>query len=645
MKDVHDSDELRALRRKLYARSSAANAIEQHGLTDRPVDVSRNWDLPQTPQPVVEEIPVATPTPEVATDTPGQPPKPRRRYRSYIMIFSLLVFIFGVGLSSLYLYFGGNQISSEQIEVTLNGPFTIGGGETIDLQVGVTNQNDIAIESATLVMKYPSGTRSIGEAPRTLFEERIPIRDISAGEFRNVPVRVAIFGEEQSTQNVSATLEYRIAGSNSLFYKDADPLEFTISSSPLLVRLESVEKVASGQTVDVTMTIVSNASSPLTDILISGQYPNGFRFESSSPSPVFGDNVWRIDELMPEETTQITLTGVVTGLTEESFRINVSAGPAQPDNPYIVGSVLTETSLDFFIERPFIDVIASIEGDTSSPVVISQGERSEVEVIVTNTLEETVYDMMVEVIPGGNSLNENSIQGETGFYDSNSGTVRWEVSNNRQFAVVRSGESRKLKFTVNPTAPRATASYDLEVNVYARRVAERSASEQLVGTAQIAARYSSEVSMGSQVSHNAIFNDGGPIPPTVGERTSYTLTMVAEAGVNDLTDAIVNTSLPVYVEWMDSMQGDGDLIYNDVSKQLEWRAGNILSGARKEISFQVAITPSTSQVGSTPILLRTQSLRASDRFTDERLQGEAESLNTELSTEFGFAEENGKVQR
>jgi len=96
---------------------------------------------------------------------------------------------------------------------------------------------------------------------------------------------------------------------------------------------------------------------------------------------------------------------------------------------------------------------------------------------------------------------------------------------------------------------------------------------------------------------------------------------------------------------MDSMQGDGDLIYNDVSKQLEWRAGNILSGARKEISFQVAITPSTSQVGSTPILLRTQSLRASDRFTDERLQGEAESLNTELSTEFGFAEENGKVQR
>ncbi len=668
MTDVHDSEELRALRRKLYARSSAANSVQQHELSNPEVDVSRNWNLPNQPQPQVQAQPqpqVVTPAPAAAQPTqvtspvtrpqesvvenaPAAPApvKRRRRYRTFILIASLLVFIFGVGLSSLYLYMGGNQISSAQIDIDLQGPFTIGGGEVLKMQVSLGNQNTVPIESATLVMKYPPGTRSVGEAPRNLFEERIPIRNIAPNEYRNVPVSVIVFGEEQSEQNISATIEYRIAGSSGTFYKDAEPLKFSISSSPLLVRLESVEKVASGQTVDVTMTLVSNASSPLKDILVSAEYPNGFRFESADPSPVFGQNVWRVDELLPQESKTITLTGVVLGLTEETFRINVDAGPALPDNPFIVGSVLAETGIDFFIERPFINVVTKINGDSNSTHVLEQDETSRVDVLVTNTLEETVYDMFVEVIPGGNVLDEQSISAGSGFYDSNSGTVQWRVANNSTFAVIRPGETRSLSFGVRTAEVQSTAAYDLVVNVYARRVAERSASEQLIGTAQTGVKFSSEIFTGSQVGRNdAGLSDRGPIPPKVGEETTYTLTMVAEAGVNDIVDVIGNASLPVHVKWLNSVEGDGDLVFNPVSKQLEWKAGNILSKARKQVSFQVAITPSTSQVGSSPTLMNSQTLRATDRFTDARLQSSAGPVYTELSTEAGFEEENGKVQR
>lgn len=644
MKDIHDSKELRSLRRKLYARTSAASAVEQHGLTDRPIDVSRNWDLPVT-QPeettgTSKEVAVTTDT----TDPEAAAPKPRRRYRSVILGLSLIIFIFGVGLSSLYLYFGGNQISSAQIAISLDGPFTAGGGEVVNLEVGLTNENDVPVESATLVMKYPPGSRSVGENPRTLFEERIPIQDIAPGDSRVIPVQVAVFGEEQSAQQITATLEYRIANSNGTFYKEADPLEFTISSSPLVVRLESVEKVSSGQTVDLTMTVVSNASSPLQDVLVSTAYPDGFRYESAYPSPVFGDNIWRIDELLPEASETITITGIVVGLSEEAFRINVTAGPAQPDNPYLVGSVLAEAGIDYVIERPFIDVVTAINDRNTGPVVLEQGEQSTVTVEVTNTLEESIYDMMVEVVPGGNALSETSINSDSGFYDSNSGTVRWEVANNSSFSVIKPGESRVLSFGISPTAPRTTASFDLIVNIYARRVAETSAAEQLVGTAAVEAKYSSVLFTGSQAGHNAgIFTDSGTIPPVVGTETTYTLTMVAEAGVNDLTDAVITTSLPVYVDWKDAVQGDGEIIYNDVAQQLEWRTGNILSNARKEVSFQVGITPSVSQVGATPLLMNRQTFRATDRFTGARLQAIADPVFTELSTEAGYPEDNGQV--
>lgn len=663
-KDLRDQEEMDDLRRRLYDRQSAADSIERHGLSDTPVDVSRNWDIPNRFEATHDVQPPArqqeildgqaeaieagtadTVVPEQPSDTPVAAPKPKRRYRLWILAGSLMIFIFGVGFSSLYLYLGGNEISSDNIALSVNGPFTIGGGQVMDLQVGVTNQNSVAIDAATLIMRYPAGTRSVGEAPRNLLEERIPIESIAAGGVRNVPVQVTVFGEERTSQEIQATIEYRVAGSNSLFYKDADPFQYSITSSPLVLRLTSDEKVAAGQTVDVTMTVVSNASEPLRDVLISAEYPSGFRYESAAPSPVFGNNVWRVDELLPEESIDIVLTGVVVGLTEESFQINFSAGPAQADNQYIVGSILAESNIDFFIERPFIDVLTTIDGSTDRSVIIEQGKKSGVDVEITNTLDETVYDMVVEVVPGGNALNEKSIFGANGFYDSNSGTVRWEVANNRTFAEVQPGESRKLSFDVTPDAPKATASYDLVVNVYAKRIAETSAAEQLIGTALIEAKYSSELFVGSQAGHGGAFAASGPIPPLVGETTTYTMTMVAEAGVNDLTDVVLNTSLPVYVEWPDNIQGDGELIFNPVSKQIEWLPGNIIAGARKEVSFQVEITPSLSQQGSSPMLLRSQSARATDRFTGERLQAGAPAVYTELSTEAGYAEDNGVVGR
>lgn len=655
-KSLREHAELDALRQELYARDSAVQSIERHGLSDAPVEVSRNWDIPKKPevtrpQPEPQSTPVAAEvaTPEIkltAADQSAAPAsKPMRRYRVWILAVSFVVFVLAAGLSTLYVYLGGNQISSANIALSVNGPFTIGGGETMDLQVGVTNQNDVPIESATLIMKYPNGTRSIGEAPRNLFEERIPIEPVPPGGAQNIPVQVAVFGEPNVEQVINATIEYRIEGSNSLFSKDAEPLTFTISSSPLVLRLESVEKVASGQTVDVKMTVVSNASTPVRNVLVSAEYPNGFRFESAEPAPVFGNNVWQVDELLPEESVVIDMTGVVVGLTEESFQINFSAGPARADNPYIVASTLAESSINFFIERPFIDVLTTIDGETDRSVILEQGETSTVEVAITNTLEETVYDMVVEVVPGGNALNEDSIVGANGFYDSNSGTVRWEVSNNSSFAQVAPGEERSLSFNVTPERPKPTASYDLVVNVYARRVAETNAAEQLIGTALIEAKYSSELFVGSQAGHGRIFTGSGSIPPVVGETTTYTLTMVAEAGVNDLTDVILNTSLPVYVEWPDKVQGDGDLVYNPVSKQIEWKPGNILSGGRKEISFQVEFTPSRSQRGQSPVLLRSQTARATDRFTGQRLQAEADPVYTELSTEAGYEKENGVVVR
>jgi hypothetical protein len=137
----------------------------------------------------------------------------------------------------------------------------------------------------------------------------------------------------------------------------------------------------------------------------------------------------------------------------------------------------------------------------------------------------------------------------------------------------------------------------------------------------------------------------GPQPPMVGEETEYLLTLVAEAGVNDVTGAIIETSLPLYVDWKDDYSAPGNVTYNTVTKKLEWDIGTIDAGQRKELNMKVGIQPSLSQFDTEPVILNRQQYRANDRFTGELLQDSAPAVTTELSTEMGLEEGNGTIIR
>lgn len=654
MKRLYTEEQIEEMRKRLYDRGSEVEKIVRHELSETKVNVNRDWVNNQPPRSVNSNSdPKTNSADENDLEIQGVRPddlvimaevEPKRRYRSFILIGSFVIFIMVALVSSLFIYFGGNRFSGDNIQISIEGKPLIGGGEVMDLKISVKNENDIPIDAATLIVKYPSGTRSTGDSPRNLYEERIPLNEIGIGSVQDIPLQVVVFGEENAEQKISATVEYRVNGSNGMFYKDADPLSYRISSSPISLRIDSVEKVASGQLIDVVLTLASNASTPLKNVLVTALYPNGFAYESAEPQPAYSQNVWQINELMPEQSFKIKLKGVVSGLTEEKIHINFTAGTASADNQFIVDAVLDEVRTDFLIEQPFIDVEIAIDGDTDREAVISEGQDSFVNVIVRNTLDETVYDLAVEVIPKGNAIGGESIGGQSGFYDSNSGKIRWEVSNNQNFAKVKPGDSRSLKFSIRPNSVRTTASYEVDVNVYAKRLADSSALETLIGSNHAVAKYSSHLSLKGQAGRNtSTFKDSGPVPPKVGETTTYTVTLVAEAGANNINGVVVETSLPLYVDWLNEYEADGKVTYNSVSKKIEWNIGDIDLEKRKELSFKVALKPSASQVRSIPSLINSQIIRGNDSFTNERLQDEAPAVKTELSPEMGFSDGNGTV--
>lgn len=646
MSGIKDQDRIEALRKRLYERGKPTVQHENHHLTDKKENVHTTWEAPPEPKAVVSEPEVVEPLVAESPNTPTMAPtKQKRGYRLKLVLFGLLFFVLAVGISSGFLIFGNKSISAENITITVTGPFTIGGGETLPLQVGITNDNTVAIEAATLIVEYPRGTLSATDERTELRTEHLALDQVASGETINVPLRALVFGEENDEKNVKVSIEYRVKGSNATFFKEADPLRFKINSSPVIVRVTALRKVSSGQETDIEIEITSNAPTVLPEILVKAEYPLGFDFTTSNPDPISAQNVWLIENLEPEESKTIVITGIVVGKETDEHAINFTVGVPNERDQQTLASVFATAQTEFEIEQPFLNIDLEIGGVSNSIVVIEPGQHSGASIEIENTLDDTLYDIVVEVQLGGNALSDLDVGPPNGFYDSLSNKIIWDVSNAPELSELFPGKKTRLAFGIEPSVETLrTPQITLDVNVRARRVSETEVAETLLGTAKSIIKVASDPNIRTDVGfNNGVFSDSGPIPPIAEQPTKYSISFMIENGSNEISDAVTTATLPSYVTWLEQTSGAGDISYNPAGRTVTWRVGSVGANAAAFGSFQVSLSPSKSQIDSTPTLVSEQRMKATDLFTGTVVRSVNSAVTTEMSQEAGHPRDNGRV--
>jgi hypothetical protein len=513
------------------------------------------------------------------------------------------------------------------------------------VQVGIHNNNQVAIESATLIVEYPRGTLSANEERKELYSERLPLDQVAAGETINVPLRAIVFGEENQEQEIIVSVEYRVAGSNALFFKEAEPLRFKISSSPLVVKVDALKKISSGQETELTLEITSNAQNAMSDVLLTAEYPLGFSFTSANPAPTSGQNQWQIDTLDPGEKVTISITGVVVGQATDEHAINFAIGVPNERDSRTLASIFATAQTQFEIEQPFLDIDLEIAGVINGTAVVKPIERSSVSIEVTNTLQDSIYDIVAEVQLSGNAISDLEVGPPSGFYDSNSKKITWDISSSPELEDLAPGETARLTFAIAPSEAAITSpEIDIAVNIKARRVSESQAAETLTGTAKGTMKVASSLVLDGFATHSSgVFTDVGPVPPRPEQKTSYTLSFSLQNGTNDVAGGVMTATLPTYVTWENKTGGSGTFSYDQVKRLVTWNVGKVEANASVFGSIQVSLVPSRSQLGTEPTLIGEQFFRADDLFTGSVVRDTSAPVTTEISTEAGFDKGNGTV--
>ena len=494
------------------------------------------------------------------------------------------------------------------------------------------------MEAVSLTIIYPDGTRSVDASAKTLTRDKVDIGTIAQGQSKDHTVRVAVFGEKDAVKTFTFSVDYKLKGSNATFTKDKT-YDVLIGSSPILLNVDYPKEVNSGKDVALSVSITSNSSSVVQNVLVKVEYPYGFTYTDSSMKPLRDNNVWSIGDLKNGDKKTFTISGNIVGqnLEDRTFRVSVGTQSSDPTKDFDVS--LAASTITMGIRKSFFDLSA----DAQNGNVASIGLPNPITIKWQNTLPDKIVNSKIQAFISGDAFDKNSVNATGGgYYDSYSKSVSWDKTTVGDLTEISPGDSGQLQLSfaslADPMQMRSIKNPHMDVHIVMTGSRSGSVTEDVSSTADVTLKVESTIGLTAK-SYREVgpFANTGPIPPRAEKESTYTVTWTLTDTSNDLKDGVVLATLPAGVVWKGETSPTSERIsYNPDTRQVLWSVGTVTAGtgftySPRAVSFKVGITPNVKQVGSVVSLISETSVTATDTYTLTSLKARAPVVTTQYS--------------
>lgn len=566
-----------------------------------------------------------------------------------LLIASVGFFVFAAAISTALIFGGHNNISSDNIGIEISGPVTVDGGKELDLDVTVTNKNNIDLQLADLRVVFPDGTRSADDLGDELKRLTDPIGDLPAGQSAKKQVRAVLFGQQNEKKQILIEIEYRVAGSNAIFTKDKT-VDVVVTSSPINLSVSSLKEVNSKQDLEFSVDLVSNSSQILKNVIVRGDYGFGFTYTGADPKPFLGQNVWRIGDLQPGEKRSIRVRGRLEGQDGEDRTFHFAVGIQGAGDPKAMQPEFLAVAQTISIKKPFVSLDLTLDGSSNAFLPATAGRLVRGEIVWANNLPTKIRNVKVVAKLGGTLLDKSSVKVTDGFYSSLDNTITWDQKSTKAFSEVSPGDSGHLSFTfasvgqdIGTLDQFKNAELSLEVGVQGSRTDGVVASEVLATPVTKKVRFASDLAaLARSTRSGGAFTNIGPIPPKAEKQTTYTVIWLLTNTTNSVDGVQAVATLPAYVTWLGNVSPPSENVaFDTTTGTITWNVGEVKAGvgfstAPRQLQFQVSLVPSVSQIGSTPVLVNELMIQGTDRYTGTPLQVSRSAVTTRTNSDPTF---------
>lgn len=564
-----------------------------------------------------------------------------RSPRTLFIALGVLVLLVAAAVAGFFTFNRRQQFNEKGVSVRVETPSSVTSAGEATFTFTVENGEGVGINNVELSVAAPDGWTFKSSDPKARDPNNTlwVIGAIPGRGKGSVTVVGSLVGEVGSVKTFNATVTYRPANFNYDFTSKASG-SVTISSSILELDLAGPTQVSPGAKATYTLTYTNTSDQALRDIRLIAVYPDDFSPSNLTPAPREGNNVWAIDELKSGGTASLSVEGTLAGNVGDSRQLTFT-GELQRGSQR---DKQVEATLVILLVQSQFQLSLSVNG-ASTKSAVAPAETLAYEFNYRNTSDLELTNVTITVALSGGGLDADSFSDDLGA-KLKDGSVSWDTRLIPQLAALKPDASGTIRFSVKVLdVPIATLNAGGPTVEAQASVASRSgnASAQPMKTDRLVTKVTSRASL--SVDPRYYDDDGvavgsGPLPPAVGKTTTYRVSWYLGNSSNELKDVTVTGSVPSNVFWTgrNTSTTAGDLSFDAKTRVVTWKINKLPPGVGKDTptlsaSFQVSITPTSSDVGSSMKLLEVSTLKAHDSFADVDLTVKRDAVTTDLQTD------------
>lgn len=500
-----------------------------------------------------------------------------------------------------------------------------GGSSTLTFRY--ENQSKEELENVRLRFEFPKyflldSYESLDA--QEIAQQEFDLGSVASTQYGFIHVHGTMFGDVGGEQTFITVLSYNYGNEGELYDEKRIEHTFSPTASTLSLNLELPDHLVARQEVHGSITYTNTGDVDFPDLSIEPQWPENFELVESNVA--LTDGQFHVTPIPAGETGVIEFIGVLGTEVDTTF----SFIPSFRFGP------------DLFAQEPLVDTIEilpppltvrhSIQNTSLEP-----GGRLSIELTYENADDLTVSDVQLRVEADPGILDTTGIENGSysdGYYlfdapsniePGQSDTIVMTIPVRRSFSRSQLNELSHISL-----GTQSSATFVFEVD------GEEVASNTFGNTDDI--HVSSPIALQSFARYYAPTGDQlgrGPLPPYVGETTKYWIFWNISGTTNELSGIQIEADLGPGVVLTGRQSVSVGSAVSQSGNTISWSLGSInptLPSGSTVVgaAFEVAITPTESQIGTTPTLIGPARITAKDEFTGAFVTGSAAGVTTTL---------------
>ncbi len=576
----------------------------------------------------------------------------KRKSRLKIFFFGFFIIILilvGIAWLGFSLFNPNNNSSNKSIEIIINGEQNIASGDEITYTIEYKNIDKVALNDVEMMFRYPDGFQFISAQPAASneFNTSWKIGKLEKDGFGKIEIKGKLIGEVGSVKTINATASFRPENFSSTF-KETGLFSSQITSSILEINLEGPNQILLEKKSVYKLTYKNNSEQDLENIKIFVIYPANFIFQESNPKPYSKEddarnlnNQWLIEKLSKNEEGQIEITGGFINQDLESDKCIIIAQIGFFDNETENFSLQQEKKLEIEINDSKLSLNLIING-SSQDQPINFGQTLTYSIVYKNLGKKNLDELSFTINIDSDILDWKSIE------DKNSGvikdnTITWNKDQISEFDLIRPLDEGSIDFSikVKEASEINITDNDLQISSKAsatlNKIGDLDVDDYQIESNEIKGNINTDIQLkteGRYFDDDNIAVGTGPLPPVVGEKTTFRIYWSLANSLHEVTNAEISTILPQGIEWENKFLAKvGSLSYNQSDRKISWKINKIPSGKGFDeifLWFDVSVTPTKDQAKKLLILTDQTELLATDSVNESVISKFGKAITSNL---------------